>query len=74
MTYEELKREKKFQEWYEKIRVQYRKMSKDELRVRLSREDDETLRWICSDIAMPTEDYEICQVAKDVLFGRGKNL
>jgi hypothetical protein len=54
------------------LRVKYRGMSKEELRKRLSIQDDETLKWIGSDIVLPTEDYEVCQTAKDLLKERDK--
>lgn len=56
------------------LRQQFRGMTKEELHQRFSMIDDETLKWICVDIALPTEDYEVCQMAKQVLNERGKPL
>jgi succinate dehydrogenase flavin-adding protein (antitoxin of CptAB toxin-antitoxin module) len=36
--------------------------------------DDDLLQWICSELAMPKENYEICQAAKEALESRGKKL
>ncbi len=49
-------------------------LSRAERKEKLSYLEDEELRFICDEIAMPAEEYEICQDAKEILEGRGGNL
>ncbi|MCW3073434.1 MAG: hypothetical protein JWP69_503 [Flaviaesturariibacter sp.] len=52
----------------------YKEMPKEALRERLSIIDTDTLKWISTELALPSEEYEICQIAKEVLNEKGESL
>ncbi len=66
------KKEEEFKENLKRWADEYRGMSKSELSERMNMQDTDTLRWICSDIALPAEHYELCQIAKEILNERGE--
>ena len=48
---------------FEKIRIALRDKSKAEIMEALHAQDSATLRWICQQVALPTEAFEICSDA-----------
>ncbi len=54
-------------ETFDKIREALRGKTQSEIMDALSEQDSATLRWICQQIALPTEDYEICAAAQAIL-------
>lgn len=56
------------------IRVALRGKTKAEIMEALSAQDSATLRWICEQVALPTEDYEICGAAQAILKSRDESL
>ena len=61
-------------EAFDKIREALRGKSKADIMDALSEQDSATLRWICEQIALPTEDYEICAAAQAILLARKESL
>jgi hypothetical protein len=59
---------------FEEIRQALRGKSKAEIMEALAEQDTPTLRWICQQVALPTEDYEICAAAKAILQAREESL
>lgn len=59
---------------FEEIRQALRGKSKTEIMEALGEQDTPTLRWICQQVALPTEDYEICAAALAILQTREESL
>ena len=55
----------------ENYRVIFKEMSMDEMRKELRTWKDDDLTWLCEQVALPTEDYEICQCVHEVIKERG---
>ncbi|MGQ0737599.1 MAG: hypothetical protein ACT4OJ_00940 [Bacteroidota bacterium] len=68
------KKQKEINEALKKWAEEYKKMTKEQLHERLIMQKTDTLRWICSEIALPAEHYELCQMAKEILTERGESL
>jgi len=59
---------------FEEIRQALRGKTKSEIMDALGEQDTATLRWICQQVALPTEDYEICDAAQTILQAREESL
>ena len=52
------------------IRKFFRKKTKEEMLTSMDELNDHALDWICDKIALPTEDYEICECVRTILSQR----
>jgi hypothetical protein len=66
------KKQEELDEALVKMADGYKGMTEEQLHERLVMQDTDTLRWICSEIALPAEHYELCQMAKQILNERGE--
>ena len=54
----------------DKLRIFFRKLTKEERLIEFRLWDNADLSWVCKNVALPTEDYDIGQGAYDILKDR----